>query len=107
LYASYARGSDHYRSAYRTADLRKGRWVDLVREPENPHDRNAVVMCAPGSRAPFAYVQKGRAAAVARRMDAGEDIAGVSMRGLGRGRHDDTTFVLIGSRADLTAMLDA
>ena len=106
LYSSYARGADNYRIAYRSADLGEGRWVDLVREPDNPHDKHAVAMCAPGSRAPFAYVQKGRAPAVARRMDAGEDMAGVSMRGPGRGREGDTTFVLIGSRDDLTAMLD-
>ncbi len=107
LYASYARGADHYRSAYRAADLSKGKWVDLVREPDNPHDKNAVAMCAPGSRIAFAYVQRGRAPAVARRMDAGEDMAAVSMRGPGKGRDDDSTFVLIGSRVDLTAMLDA
>ena len=107
LCASYARGSDHYRSAYRAVDLRKGQWIDLNREPENPHDKNAVAMCAPGSRVPFAYVQKGRAPAVARRMDAGEDLAALSMRGPRKGRDDDTTFVLIGSRADLKAMLDS
>ncbi|HET6562214.1 MAG TPA: HIRAN domain-containing protein [Marmoricola sp.] len=107
LYASYARGADHYRSAYRAADLSKGTWIDLVREPENPHDTNAVAMCAPGSRVAFAYVQRGRAPAVARRMDAGEDMAAVSMRGPGDGRDDDSTFVLVGSRSDLTAMLDA
>lgn len=107
LYASYARGADHYRSAYRAADLSKGKWIDLVREPENPHDKNAVSMCAPRSRIAFAYVQRGRAPAVARRIDAGEDMAAVSMRGPGKGRDDDSTFVLLGNRADLTAMLDA
>jgi hypothetical protein len=63
-------------------------------------------MCGPGSRAVFGYVQKGRAPALARRIDVGEDIAGVSMRGPGRGRYDDTTFVLTGSRGDLAAMHD-
>ena len=106
LYSSYARGADHHASAYRNADLRKGRWIDLKREPDNPHDRNAVAMHAPGARSPFAYVQKGRAAAVARRMDSGEELAAVSMRGPGCGHDDDTTFVIVGSRADLTAMLD-
>lgn len=64
-------------------------------------------MWAPGARSCFGHVQKGRAAAVARRIDAGEDMAAVSMRGPGRGRDDDTAFVLIGSRADLTEMLNA
>jgi hypothetical protein len=107
LYASQARGAAHHRSAYRAADLSMGKWIDLVREPENPHDRNAVAMCAPGSRVVFAYVQRGRAPAVARRMDSGEDMAAVSMRGPGAGRDDGSAFVLVGSRADLTAMLGA
>lgn len=106
LYASYARGTDHYRSAYRAANLSKGKWIDLVREAENPHDQNAVAMCAPGSRVPFAYVQRGRAPAVARRIDAGEDITAISMRGPASGRIDDSTFVLIGTRSDLEAMVN-
>lgn len=104
LYSSYARGSGYYERAYRNADLGKGAWVDLVREPDNKHDSNAVAICAPGTRLPLGFVQKGRAAAVARRMDAGEDMAGVSMRGPARGRADDTALLLIGNRNDLTAM---
>ena len=80
--------------------------MDLVRQPENPHDANAVAMCAPGNSDPFGFVQSGRAATIARRMDSGEDLVGVSMRGPAGGRDDDTTFVLIGSRADLDAMLN-
>lgn len=106
LYSSYARGSDHYRSQFRAADLAKGSWVDLRREPDNPHDKNAVAMNAPGRGETFGYVQKGRAPAVARRMDAGEDMAAVSMRGPRRGRGDETAFLLIGSRTDLEAMLE-
>ncbi len=105
LCTSYARGADHYATAYRNADLRQGRWIDLQREPENPHDRNAVAMCAPGSLAPIGYVSRGRAPAVARRMDKGEDMAGVTIWGPSRGRDDRSTLVLIGSRTDLAAML--
>jgi hypothetical protein len=75
-----------------------------VREPGNVHDANAVMMCAPDSSAALGYVQKGRAGPVARRMDAGEDMAAISMRGPGRGCDDEAAFVLIGSRADLAAM---
>lgn len=106
LCTSYARGSGHYASAYRAADLSYGRWVDLKREPENVHDKNAVAMCTPGSRVPFGYVGRGRAVSVARRMDAGEDMAGVTIWGPGRGSDDRSTLVLIGSRADLSAMLE-
>lgn len=106
LYTSYARGSLYYASAFAAADLRKGRWVDLVREPDNPHDKNAIAMCALGSKVGFAHVQKGRAPAIAKRMDAGEDMAAVSLRGPGRGKSDDTAFVIIGTRTDLEAMLN-
>lgn len=108
LYSSYARGSDFYRPVYRSADLTMGRWVDLVREANNPYDANAVGMSAPGTGGTvFGYVQRGRAPAVARRLDAGEDLAGVSMRGVGPGEIDESSFILVGNRADLAAMLDA
>lgn len=105
LCTSYARGSGHYRGAYRAADLTHGRWVELKREPDNPNDPNAVAMCAPGSRVPFGYVGRGRAASVARRIDAGEDMAGVTIWGPEPGSDDRSALVLIGSRADLAAML--
>jgi hypothetical protein len=38
-------------------------------------------------------------------MDAGEDMAGVTIWGPGRGSDDRSALVLIGSRADLEAML--
>lgn len=106
LCTSYARGWDHHRSAYRAADLTYGHWVDLKREPDNPHDPNAIAMCAPGSRVPFGYVGRGRARSVARRIDGGEDMAGVTIWGPDGGSDDRSTLVLIGSRADLAAMLD-
>lgn len=107
LYASVARGTDHYRNAYRAADLRKGTWVELDREPDNRYDPNAVALLKPGSGVKFGYVQRGRAAAVARRIDAGDDMAAVVLRGPGKGYDDETTVVLLGSRSDLAAMLRA
>lgn len=105
LHTSYAHGSQYYAATFKAADLSKGQRVDLVRQPDNPHDANAIAMCAPGSTVRFAHVQKGRAPAIARRMDAGEDMAAVSLRGPGRGQDDGTAFVIIGARADLEAML--
>ncbi len=105
LVATYARGAQHNAPTFRTADLRKGRPVELRREPDNPHDRNAIALHAPGARKPFAYVQRVRAAALAKRMDAGEALAGVSLWGPGPGRDDDSCFLLIGSAADLAALV--
>lgn len=104
LVATYARGIKYNAPAFRAADLRKGKPVELRREPDNLHDANAVALYAPGARALFGYVQKGRAPVIARRMDAGESMAGVSLRGPGPCRDDDSAFVLIGSAADLAAM---
>lgn len=107
LATTYARGVEFHASAYRTADLRKGQPVELRREPENKHDRNAIGLSAPGARQPFAYVQRGRAPALAKRLDAGEMLRGICLWGPGKGRDDDSTFILIGSADDLRAMLDA
>jgi hypothetical protein len=106
LVVTYARGSEHYASAFRTADLRKGQPVELHREPDNPHDRNAIALHAPGARKPFGYVQRGRAPGLARRLDAGEQLAAVSLRGPGRGSDDDTAFVLVCAEQDLNRMLE-
>lgn len=105
LISTYARGSTHYSTAYAAADLRKGKPVELHREPNNPHDRNAVALHSPGAREPFGYVQKGRAPVIARRMDAGEHLAGVSLHGPGPHNADDSALLLIGSVADLAAIL--
>lgn len=95
LYSSYARGSQYASaSACRGAPRRAGIIVELRRDPTNEHDPNAVGMI--GNRGRFAWVQRGRAAAVARRIDAGDDLAAVSLR---------EGLFLIGARSDLQHML--
>lgn len=113
LLTTYARGSTYHLPAFRAADLRKGRPVELRREPDNPHDRNAVALWVPGGRAPFGYVQRGRAASLAKRLDTGERMAAVTLFGPARGRprtaDDDaaSAHLVIGSAADLLTMLGA
>jgi len=105
LVTSYARGSDHHAASYQAADLSQGRPVDLRPEPGNPDSNHAVAMHVPRARAPFGYVQRGRSASVFRRIIGGEDLAGVCLWGPCEGQDEGTTFVLIGSRAHLGAML--
>jgi hypothetical protein len=105
LVTTRVRGTDHHGAAFRDADLRPGKPVALVREPANEYDPNAVALREPGKRVPFGYVQRGRAPAVARRMDAGETLTAVSMRGPGPGQTDGVTSVLIASDSDLRHML--
>lgn len=95
LLHSGVRGAQHYRGRRVRG---KGAWVELRREPDNPHDKNAVAMYAPGARSKFGYVQKGRAATLAKRMASGADMAGVSLNAEG-------SWILIGSRSDLELML--
>lgn len=81
LFVSYARGYCFHAAAFKTAALGPGGLVELRREPDNAHDPNALQMLAPGAKTPFAYVQSGKVRAVACLIDAGVDLAGVSMRG--------------------------
>lgn len=104
IFVSYARGTTFHAPAYRAAPLGPGGDVELRREPQNPHDKNAVQMLAPRASRPFAYVQRGKATAVARLMDAGVDIAGISLRGPGARRDDDSAFILLGPRRSLQQM---
>jgi hypothetical protein len=105
LVATYARGSSHYAAAFRAADLSKGRHVEVRREPANPYDRNAVALYAPGATRLFGYVQRGRAPAIARRMDSGEAMEGVCLRGPGKGDDEASALLLLGSEADLRQLL--
>jgi hypothetical protein len=102
--ASYARGTRDHASAYRAADLRKGRPVELRVERSNdrPH---AIGMYAPGARALFGFIQPARSASVFHRIAGGVDMVGVCLWGPPRGSDDNTTHVLIGSRPDIDAML--
>ncbi|QLQ11125.1 MAG: HIRAN domain-containing protein [Nocardioidaceae bacterium] len=56
---TYARGHDHYEAAFRAAELSAGSPVELLPQPDNPHDKNAIALVAPGSLDPFGYVQRG------------------------------------------------
>lgn len=96
LYALRVRGAIHHTEAAQAADLRPGRPVDLVREPANPYDANAIALHAPGAADPFGYVNKQNAARIAPRMDAGTQFAAVVLTGEGPGvLTGAATYVLI------------
>lgn len=95
LYSTSARGQRYVSaSAARGAVRRPGAIIDLRRDPTNEHDPHAVEML--GARGRFAWVQRGRTPAVARRMDAGEDFAAVCLQ---------EGLFLVGARSDLEHML--
>lgn len=93
-----------YRAASKDADLRKGRPVELRAEPDNPHGRHAVAVLAPGRSAALGYVQRGRSRAVFDRLQEGEGLGAICLRGSAPGREDWAAHILIGADTDLEAM---
>lgn len=105
LVTSTPRGTDHYPYSYSAADLRRGRLVKLVREPNNKYDPNAVAMQAIDGVSPFGYVARGHAKPLSKRMLAGEKVIGVSLRGPGARDNSETSQILIGELFDILHLL--
>ena len=68
----------------------------LEREPDNPHDSNAIAVYAGRTKA--GYVNKQTAARLARVMDAGLDILAISTRGARAGMDSNVPQILAGER---------
>lgn len=81
LYCFRIRGVTHHEAAVRSGDFRPGARVRLVREPDNEHDPNAIGVYAAGAERPAGYVNKLNARRLAKRLDAGENLAAISVRG--------------------------
>jgi hypothetical protein len=79
LVTTYVRGRE-YQGGLKTTELRSGDRVDLIREPTNSHDENAVAVTRPRTHKKLGYVQRGRAGPVSRRLAQGELLEGVAMR---------------------------
>lgn len=81
--------------------VKAGTEVELVREPDNPYDSNAVLVFAPvpsQGEIPVAigYLAKGAASRVARDMDAGRALRGVFVGG----GVDQTPYVVVLAAGD-------
>ena len=87
LWSFVVRGTAHHESAARRGDFTPGAPVRLVREPDNPHDPNAIAVYADQARKPAGYVPRGYAKRLAKLIDAGADVVAVSTRGSKAG-HD-------------------
>ena len=79
-------------------NLVAGTPVDLIREPNNPADENAVKVQANG--VDVGYVSRGIAKNLAKRMDAGEDVRGVVAFAAGKGATAKASIVF-GKQPDL------
>lgn len=86
VYISQLRGEVYHESGCRFGDFSAGARVRLVREPENPHDPNAIAVYDASGKHLAAYVNKQKARTLSRLLDAGQPIEAISIRGTGPGR---------------------
>lgn len=81
IYVSQLRGEAYHEAACRAGDFTPGAPVTLKREPDNPHDKNAVAVFDATGRHMAAYVNKQQAARLSKLLDAGKPVEAVSLRG--------------------------
>lgn len=98
LWSFTLRGGGYHESALKRGDFRPGSEVRLVREPDNPHDPNAIAIYAAGARDLSGYVPRGYAKRLAKLIDGGADLVALSVRGSGRGSDSTTPHLLICER---------
>lgn len=100
IYSFSIAGTSYHDAAVRRGDFRPVRPVRLEREPRNEHDPNAVAVYAEGAKSKAGYVNRQNAARLARLIDAGEDIAAISIRGAGPGA-DGAVPVILAARREV------
>lgn len=91
-------------TAYNAVAAKAGRFtpgtpVRLEREPNNPHDANAIAVYAAGAPAKSGYVPRGTAKRLAKLLDAGADLVGITLRGSDAGEEGPNPQVLVCERA--------
>lgn len=106
IYVSQLRGEAYYQDACRVGDFSPGAPVRLVREPENPHDLNAVAVYDRTGQQRAAYVNKQMARRLAKLLDAGEPLQAVSIRGMAAGTRCDQIAVLAARPEVLARLLE-
>lgn len=98
LHSFQIQGTDHYEGAVKAGRFTPGAVVRLVREPDNPHDPNAIAVYAERARNKAGYVPASQAKRLAPLLDAGVDLVGVSMRGAGSGTAGTVPQILVCER---------
>jgi HIRAN domain len=77
IFAFRVVGMGFYEDPNKPFKFRNGQRVQAVREPDNEHDANAVAIHAGRPRKKIGYVNKQRAAWVAKMLDAGHELDGI------------------------------
>ncbi len=103
---SYNCVGEYYRqTACKDGDFSPGARVRLVREPDNPHDPNAIAVTSDGPGASVAaYISRGHAKRLRKILDAGTQIDAIATAGTAAGQPCDSIAVLA-ARPELLAYL--
>ncbi len=99
LYSFRVRGVTHHAAAVAAGNFSPGATVRLVREPNNEHDSNAIAVYAQHGIRPAGYVNRQNAARLAKRIDAGDELANVVLRGGSAGDESTAPVILVASPA--------
>ena len=105
IYMFRVKGVSHYEAAVRSGDFSPGAAVRLVRQPDNAYDPNAVAVYAAAATKPAGYVNRQNAARIAKRLDAGDDLAAISLDGSRAGSEGGAPVILVASPAVLTHLM--
>jgi hypothetical protein len=94
VYVSQLRGEAHHEAECRAGNFHPGEPVRLVREPDNPYDKNAVAVYDATGQYMAAYVNKQKARTLAKLIDSGAEIEAISVRGTRAGVGCDQVAIL-------------
>jgi hypothetical protein len=92
IWTATVRGVDHYQSAVKAADTSPGQSLQVVREPDNAYDRNAVGVHSGGQL--IGYFNKQMASKLAKVMDSGMTLQAISLAGSTKGQGDSRIQIL-------------
>lgn len=99
LHSFQLRGTSHNAAAMKAGRFTPGASVRLIREADNAHDPNAIAVYAETGRNKTGYVPASQAKRLAPMMDAGVELAAVSIRGGGSGREGTVPQILVCERS--------
>lgn len=97
IFSIAVQGESYNKAACRAGDFSPGAPIELVREPDNEHDPNAIAVHAKGRRTRAGYVNKGKARSLAKIMDKGTPLRVISTRGTAAGRVCEQIAILAAS----------
>lgn len=98
------RGLAHYRSIALRDDFAPGHPVHLHRDPQNPYDRNAIQVRSIRSAEHAGFVNKQKAATLAKMLDSGDILDAICLRGAPAGTMPTKISILV-ARPELLAHL--